>query len=286
MTSSATELKEYKLQLESVQAALKADPDNAELSDLVGELEGMVNALAEQLAEEQAPAPSAYPSSPYGSTNNNSRRDTPATPVEGGTGSGSSIYAVGDNVLARWTSGDNQLYPARITSVMGSKQNPVYIVKFTQYNATETLHPQHIKPANNANKKRKLESEPASNASTTPISTSNGAIISQPATINAELAEANKRKSTETLDGPTKPAKVGRKIAQNKVLEDGKKKWQNFAQKGVKGKVGKAKKIGESSMFRTPDGVHGRVGFTGSGQPMRKDATRGKHIYQQGEEEE
>jgi hypothetical protein len=28
------------------------------------------------------------------------------------------------------------------------------------------------------------------------------------------------------------------------------------------------------------------VGFTGSGQPMRKDATRGKHIYQQGEEEE
>lgn len=28
------------------------------------------------------------------------------------------------------------------------------------------------------------------------------------------------------------------------------------------------------------------VGFTGSGQPMRKDATRGKHIYQHGEEEE
>lgn len=215
--------------------------------------------MIEVLAEVQPPAAPAnnYPSSPYGS-NNASRRDTPATPVEGGAGSGSSIYAVGDNVLARWTSGDNQLYPARITSVMGSQKNPVYIVKFTQYNATETLHPQHIKPANNANKKRKLESDPINNASTAPTSTSNGAIISQPATINAELAEANKRKSTETLDGPQKPAKAGRKIAQNKVLEDGKKKWQNFAQKGVKGKVGKAKKIGESSMFRTPDGVHGR----------------------------
>lgn len=215
--------------------------------------------MIEVLAEVQPPAAPAnnYPSSPYGN-NNTSRRDTPATPVEGGAGSGSSIYAVGDNVLARWTSGDNQLYPARITSVMGSQKNPVYIVKFTQYNATETLHPQHIKPANNANKKRKLENEPTNNASTTPTSNSNGAIISQPATINAELAEANKRKSTETLDGPQKPAKAGRKIAQNKVLEDGKKKWQNFAQKGVKGKVGKAKKIGESSMFRTPDGVHGR----------------------------
>ena len=28
------------------------------------------------------------------------------------------------------------------------------------------------------------------------------------------------------------------------------------------------------------------VGFTGSGQQMRKDATRSRHIYQQGAEEE
>jgi len=153
---------------------------------------------------------------------------------------------------------------------MGSQQNPVYIVKFTQYNATETLHAQHIKPASNfASKKRKLDNSPVhsngnnigpSSASSTPTASaiSNSAIISQPATINTELAEASKRESSKAADGPSKTPKTGRKIAQKKVLEEGKKKWQDFASKGVKGKTGKAKKIGESSMFRTPEGVHGR----------------------------
>ncbi|RPA96625.1 hypothetical protein L873DRAFT_1791442 [Choiromyces venosus 120613-1] len=295
------ELKEYKLQLESVEAALKADPENPELVGLVTELKEVIALTESVLAEQAGRAPSPPPPSHHRNyTNHNNKRDAPSASNEvGGTGTGSnSVYAVGDNVLARWTSGDNQLYPARITSVMGSQQNPVYIVKFTQYNATETLHAQHIKPASNfASKKRKLDSSPIhsngnsigpSSASSTPTTSaiSNSAIISQPATINAELAEASKRESSKTADGPSKVPKTGRKIAQKKVLEEGKKKWQDFASKGVKGKTGKAKKIGESSMFRTPEGVHGRVGFTGSGQPMRKDVARGKHVYHQGEEEE
>lgn len=172
---------------------------------------------------------------------------------------------------------------------MGSQQNPVYIVKFKQYNATETLHAQHIRPPSSfASKKRKVDNNnnnsplhvngssggggaaaaaaAAGSASNTPNATaiSNSAIISQPATINAELAEASRRESTsatsssKATDGPPKVPKAGRKIAQKKVLEEGKKKWQDFASKGVKGKTGKAKKIGESSMFRTPEGVHGR----------------------------
>jgi len=64
-------------------------------------------------------------------------------------------------------------------------------------------------------------------------------------------------------------------------LEAGKSKWQDFAQKG---KFGKAAK--KDSMFRTPDGVHGRVGFTGSGQTMRKDASRTRHVYSTNGEEE
>jgi survival-of-motor-neuron-related-splicing factor 30 len=55
-----------------------------------------------------------------------------------------------------------------------------------------------------------------------------------------------------------KPAKKGRKLEQKKVLEAGQKKWQDFAAKGVRGKLGKSKKIGEASMFRTPESVHGR----------------------------
>jgi survival-of-motor-neuron-related-splicing factor 30 len=182
---------------------------------------------------------------------NNSSAATAAE--SGGAGSSSSTYAVGDNVLARWTSGDNQLYPARITSVTGSHKNPVYLVKFTQYNVTEQLYPKDIKPASNASKKRKLDSQ---TAVSTPSGTPNGAIISQPAAINAELAEA--RRDKKGTDTPEKPAKKGRKLEQKKVLEAGQKKWQDFAAKGVKGKLGKPKKIGESSMFRTPDSVHGR----------------------------
>jgi survival-of-motor-neuron-related-splicing factor 30 len=219
---------------------------------------------------------------------------------------GSTTYAVGDNVLARWTSGDNQLYPARITSVTGSTKNPVYLVKFTQYNVTEQLYPKDIRPVGNANKKRKLDS-PATGPSMG-VETPNSAIISQPAAINAELAKA--RRDSAEGDAAQKPAKKGRKLEQKKVLEEGKKKWQDFAAKGVKGKLGKSKKIGEASMFRTPDSVHGRgtyafqpappnsefcdmeyllisaVGFTGSGQPMRKDVARGKHVYQHADDEE
>lgn len=163
----------------------------------------------------------------------------------------------------------------------GSHKNPVYLVKFTQYNVTEQLYPKDIKPAGNSSKKRKLESQ---STVSTPSGTPNGAIISQPAAINAELAEA--RRDKRGMDTAEKPAKKGRKLEQKKVLEAGQKKWQDFAAKGVKGKLGKPKKIGESSMFRTPESVHGRVGFTGSGQPMRKDVTRGKHIYQHNEDDD
>jgi survival-of-motor-neuron-related-splicing factor 30 len=224
--------------------------------------------LTEAVLSEQTGG--SYPATLASNTNasvaGNRRGDNPATPVDGGLGAGSSTYTVGDNVLARWTSGDNQLYPARITSVTGSRENPVYLVKFTQYNVTEQLYPKDIKPAGNLNKKRKLDS-PA--ASLTPTATPNGAIISQPAAINAELAEARRDKTED--DASQKPAKKGRKLEQKKVLEAGQKKWQDFAAKGVKGKSGKSKKIGETSMFRTPESVHGRGIFAVSNHPLRFD---------------
>lgn len=136
----------------------------------------------------------------------------------------------------------------------GSHKNPVYLVKFTQYNVTEQLCPKDIKPAGNASKKRKLDSPATPTAGG---ATPNGsAVISQPAAINAELAEA--RRDQLGADATQKPAKKGRKLEQKKVLEAGQKKWQDFAAKGVKGKMGKTKRIGETSMFRTPDSVHGR----------------------------
>ncbi|CAK7262769.1 hypothetical protein SEPCBS57363_000212 [Sporothrix epigloea] len=76
------------------------------------------------------------------------------------------------------------------------------------------------------------------------------------------------------------PVRKFKKIKATKQLEAGKSKWQEFSNKGKTGKPGSKK----DSMFRTPEGFHGRVGFTGSGQAMRKDVTRSRHIYQTNDE--
>ena len=205
-------------------------------------------------------------------------------------------FAVNDNVLARWVTGDKAFYPARITSITGSSSKPVYIVTFKSYATTETLSAQDIKPIGNDSKKRKADGPPGT--STTPSVPTNPNVISAAANINPDLASQAKKEPSKVSDGPTRPPKVPRKVKANKELEAGKNKWQDFS---VKGKMGKAAK--KDSMFRTPDGVNARgrchpiphnerntesatVGFTGSGQQMRKDPQRSRHIYQQGGEDE
>ena len=204
-------------------------------------------------------------------------------------------FSVNDTVLAKWHSGDKGFYPARITSITGSSTAPVYIVKFKNYDTTETLRAKDIKPITNPNKRKADGTPVVSSLPTPPVNTS---IISAAADIDPELAQQTKREPSKVSDGPVRPAKVPKKIKANKELEAGKNKWQDFASKG---KLGKAAK--KESMFRTPEGVHGRgklphisarrqyltvptVGFTGSGQTMRKDPTRSRHIYQTNGDEE
>ncbi|KAI5807930.1 hypothetical protein DFH27DRAFT_288408 [Peziza echinospora] len=291
-----SDLNEYRLQLESVEAALKDDPDNTELATLSVQLKEIITLTETVLAEEGSSA-STTPASnaqngtsthgPSKWTNEHGKRDAPSTPVDNGAAAAATgaihSFTVGDNVLAKWTSGDNAFYPARITSITGSSKNPVYIVKFTSYNVSETLSSQHVKPLTDSQqKKRKLDA--AASASPTPV---NAAVISQPANINAALAEQSKREPSKVSDGPPRPPKVSKRVKHQRELNESKNKWQAFAAKGVKTGSGKSKKIGESSMFRTPEGVHGRVGFTGSGQPMRKEiSVRGKHVYQHENQEE
>ncbi|KAK6354988.1 hypothetical protein TWF696_004114 [Orbilia brochopaga] len=274
-----SELKEYQLQLESVEAALKTSPDNNELLGLKKELEELIS-LTETVIAEQNPAPAAPAPSSAAANSNSTNRKRPAEAAAETASNGVAppivTYNVGDQVQARWVSGDGALYPARITTVTGSSKNPVYVVTFTGYdNSTETLTAKDIRPASN---KKARVSPPAQAATPT-----NAAVISQAPTLNPGALEAGKKeKDAEALG-----KKAARKVRANKELDESKSKWQAFAAKGVKSnKAGKAKKIGESSMFRTPDGIHGRVGFTGSGQPMRKDAAREKHVYQQADNDD
>ncbi|KAJ6261188.1 hypothetical protein Dda_3856 [Drechslerella dactyloides] len=275
-----SELKEYQLQLQSVEGALKGSPDNKELLDLKKELEELISlteiVIAEQNPAPASPAPQSAATNNGNSTNRKRPAESAAETASNGVAPPTVTYNVGDQVQARWISGDGALYPARITTVTGSSKNPVYVVTFTGYdNSTETLTGKDIRPASN---KKARVSPPAQAATPT-----NTAVISQAPTLNPSALEAGKKEK----DGEALGKKAARKVRANKELDESKSKWQAFAAKGVKSsKAGKAKKIGESSMFRTPDGIHGRVGFTGSGQPMRKDAAREKHVYQQADNDD
>lgn len=160
-------------------------------------------------------------------------------------------FSVNDTVLAKWKSGDKAFYPARITSITGSSSKPVYIVTFKSYSSTETLSAHDIKSISNDSKKRKADGTPVTPSTPTiPVNTN---VISAAASIDPDLASQAKREPSKVSDGPTRPAKVPRKVKANKELEAGKSKWQEFAMKGKTG--GKAKK---DSMFRTPEGVNAR----------------------------
>ncbi|MCJ1374794.1 hypothetical protein MMC20_006026 [Loxospora ochrophaea] len=285
------EVKEYKLQLETVQSGLQADPDNAELQNLKIELEEVITFTETSIAELKpalVPAPASKASPPpvkekWSKENHPAfqagyrRPATAQSPVD--EPQAPTSFSVNDNVLAKWVSGDKSFYPARITSITGSSSKPVYIVTFKSYATTETLSAHDIKPISNDSRKRKADGSPGT--PTTPAVPVNSNVISAAADIDPDLASQAKKEPSKVSDGPARPAKIPRKVKANKELEAGKSKWQDFTTKGKTGKVAK-----KESMFRTPEGVNARVGFTGSGQQMRKDPTRSRHIYNQGGEEE
>lgn len=295
-------------QLETVQLGLQADPENAELQNLKTELEEVITltdiAIAE-LKPASAPAFTRKPSPPrvkekWSKENHPAfqagyrRPAAPQSPME--EPQTTTTFSVNDNVLAKWVSGDKSFYPARITSITGSSSKPVYIVTFKSYATTETLSAHDIKPISVDSKKRKADGAPGT--PTLPTAPVNSNVISAAADINPALASQAKKEPSKVSDGPIRPAKLPRKVKANKELEAGKNKWQDFSTKGKVSKVAK-----KDSMFRTPEGVNARgmlallfplvvtmanrlvVGFTGSGQQMRKDPGRSRHIYQHTDEE-
>ncbi|RVX73501.1 hypothetical protein B0A52_02389 [Exophiala mesophila] len=286
-----SEVKEYKLQLETVQLSLQTDPDNSELQSLEAELEQVIVLTESSIAElrpSSVPAPSTH-SPPHSSSTPQvkekwSKENHPAFQAgyrkaepEPEETNAPATFAVNDTVSARWKSGDGGFYTARITSITGSSSNPVYIVTFKNYGNTETLKAKDIKPLASDARKRKAD---GISGSSTPIPTpTNPNVISAAASVDPTLAQQARKEPSKVSDGPARPAKIPRKVKANKELEAGKNKWQDFAAKAKGGKFGGKK----DSMFRTGDGVNARVGFTGSGHEMRKDPSRSRHIYQQGD---
>ncbi|KAE8371568.1 hypothetical protein BDV26DRAFT_275797 [Aspergillus bertholletiae] len=280
------EVKEFKLQLETVQSSLQVDPDNTELQSLKTELEELINLTETSIAELKPPAPStSKPSLPikepgprdsYSTSQTGYRRPTVEQTEESAP---PASFSINEHVLARWTSGDNSFYPARITSITGSSSNPVYLVSFKSYGTVESLTAKDLRPiSGNDSRKRKADGSSGNSASQSPApQLPNSSVISAAADINPALANQARNEPSQAGDGPARPAKAPRKVKANRELEEGKMKWKDFASKGKFGR--------KESMFRTGDSVNARVGFTGSGQKMRKDPTRTRHVYQQAEDE-
>ncbi|KAL4950298.1 hypothetical protein BDW69DRAFT_172488 [Aspergillus filifer] len=275
------EVKEFKLQLETIQSSLQVDPDNTELQSLQAELEELINLTETSIAELKpaTPQPSAAPAKPKARDDYASKPSyRPVEQADEHYTPPPQSFSVNDNVLARWVSGDNSFYPARITSITGSSSNPVYIVSFKSYQTVESLTAKDLKPIQNSDsRKRKADGSPGSSSNSPAPQPPHASVISAAADINPALANQARKEPSKATDGPARPSKAARKVKANKELEAGKNKWKDFASKT---KIGR-----KDSMFRTGEGVNARVGFTGSGQQMRKDPTRTRHVYQQGDED-
>ena len=257
------EVKEYNLQLETVQLSLQNEPDNSELQSLKQELEEVITLTESAIAElkpQSVPVTAPKPSQPQ-TKEKWSKENHPAyqagyrkPEVEPEESSASAQFSVNDTVSARWKSGDGGFYTARITSITGSSSDPVYIVTFKNYGNTETLKSKDIKPLSNESKKRKADG--MSGPSTPVPPPVNPNVISAAASVDPALAQQARREPSKVSDGPLRPAKIPRKVKANKELEAGKNKWQDFAAKSKIGKTGR-----KDSMFRTGESVNARGRF-------------------------
>lgn len=213
----------------------------------------MIALLDESLAElkpKQAPRPAAKAPSPPRAPE---KKPAEPYPAEVADEEPPVPYQVNDEVQAKWLSGDKKFWPARITSITGSSAAPIYLVKFKNYKGTETLRSRDIRPASN---KRKAEAPPppptdplAPAPPPPPPSTAGGS--SDGTVLSAAASRYPEPAAEEAAAKPPRPKKIKAK----KELEIGKNKWQEFNAK-TKSKGSKAFK--KDSMFRTPEGIHGR----------------------------
>lgn len=123
-----TDLETYQVQLSQVEAALQADPDNAELASLRAELQELISLTQTALAQAEEASSSKVESS---------RKTSSFTPT--------ATWSAGDECMAKY-SGDGSWYPARITSIGGSDQNRVFTLVFKGYNSTEQVKASELKP--------------------------------------------------------------------------------------------------------------------------------------------
>ncbi|KAF9531995.1 hypothetical protein CPB83DRAFT_848157 [Crepidotus variabilis] len=234
-----TDLETYQVQLSQVETALSADPDNAELASLRDELKELVGLAQAAIAQAEATAPVKEKRLPNGTLIHK--------------------LAAGDDCLAKY-SGDGSWYPARVTSIGGYAENPVYSIVFKGYNTTELVKANEIKPM------------PQNYKDTTTAPAAGKRKLNK-----AEEEEREKKKKKNEKKVEVRAQKAKEQVAKQQT-------WQKFAKKSEKKGVHIAGVSG-TSIFKTPDNPMGRVGVTGSGKGMTEVAQKQKHKFELNEED-
>ncbi|CAD6891747.1 unnamed protein product [Tilletia controversa] len=288
----STELQTYELQLEQVQTALMADPDNEELRTLEGELHNLIGMTRELLEQQEAEAAAAVNAASAGGGGRGAKgkgRQDEAGREEHGYGDSASTkvavdplqtgpvrqFAAGEEVSAKY-SGDGRWYPARITSVSGSVHNRMYSVVFKGYNTTELLSSSDIKPTKSAPAQHTSAAQPSA-ASYGTSSSSNAAELPSP-------MQPDGTPKTRPFDPNAEKERKKRRVEKSKerhatkAVESQTKQqaWQKFAKK----KSGAIAGVGGKSMFKTPDDPLAKVGVVGAGRGMTQAVGRSKHLYE------
>jgi len=266
------EIEAYEYQLSQVKLALEADPSNAEISALKSELEELIS-LTKQAAGISGQASSAPVASPAPSKAKGKAKET-ASPAPAAAASSSATstkatgtptpdrpkLSAGDECSAKYK--DGKWYPARITSVAGAADSPVYTVIFKGYTAPQTLAANQVRPVANS-----------SSHGSPDVSSSTVHALSAKRKLTAEEIEKEKEKKKKKNEKWTETMN-----AKTQVTVQKKNAWESFGKKAAK----KGVKIGGlegKSIFRTPDNPTGRVGVVGSGQGLVPFEQRGKHKF-------
>ncbi|KAK3828112.1 MAG: hypothetical protein J3Q66DRAFT_8308 [Benniella sp.] len=311
----ASELESYKEQVATIETALQADPNNAELQILKTELLDLISlteSLQQQQQEEAAsPLPSSaaaagatlvtsssspsvsssvrtspsVTSSPSRSSSSSPFPSTTATSATKPSGVDPSKQPIYQPLPSRqWAVGDKcralyaadgRYYEATILSIGGGGQ--VYSVQYKGYesSAPGVVGPQDLKAPHDPKKYQKNNAAAGA--------TNEG--------------ENKKRSAEESVGGAGAGGSGGaggggggggaKKKKSTGPSEQVQKQqaWQNFA-KGAGGKKTKgAAPILKKSIFASPDNPEGKVGVVGSGKGMTQFQQRGKHIYGQSQQD-
>lgn len=273
-----SELDEYRTQLQSVEVELRETPEDEtllalkeELTELIEMLEaegdeaegGALDEPPVQLQSQPQPQPQLETKNDKTSINHEQETkqkssetllSTP-TPISGDKG----LFKVGDQVLARWVSGDKQFYPAKVTAVTGSNANPMYMVKFPSKDGTvDTVRAEGVKrynvPSSHAPQSRSGSETSRNKPSFSPSAAA-------AASNNPQQSSTNNSNVNGYNKGNKQPSKAS-------ILDESKNKWKQFQSRGSKSKrIGESSKVTKSSSANSS--VLGMVGVPPS-KPKRQ----------------